>query len=79
MFAVLLLYKEFIFLFAVLPKICFSASAFQDFAQICFVVIYKGIFEILRTTVSQKIFKFANRLLTVRLLTVLRSSKCSFS
>ena len=44
---------------------------FKIFAQICSVIIYKGIFEVLRTSVSQKTPYY-------RLLTVVRFSKYSF-
>ena len=44
---------------AALPKTCFSrytSLLFKIYAQICSVVISKEIFEILRTSVSQKPF-----------------------
>ena len=46
----------FLFLFQFYQKYASLQVLFKTFAQICSVVIYKGIFEILRTSVSQKAF-----------------------
>ena len=47
---------ELFFLFAVYQKHASQQVLLKIFAHICSVVIYKEIFEILRTSVSQKTF-----------------------
>ena len=59
-------------LFAVLPKICVSTSTFPDFCSYfqLTVVIYKEMFEFLRTSVSLKTFqqeRAANRFKVLRI------------
>ena len=63
---------EFNRLFVVLPKICVSTSTFQDFCSYfqLSVVIYKEMFEFLRTSVSLKTFqqeRAANRFKVLRI------------
>ena len=48
---------EFFFLFAVYQKYASQQVLLKIFAHICSVVIYKEIFEILRTSVSHKTFQ----------------------